>query len=566
MNQPATSAVNFGTIVTTFKRRWYLWVTPTVLATLMALTYALIREPQWQASQALLVRDETGSETDRQGRFVSAEVMKAFQETIQEVARHQAVVADTLRQLGPPPNYRQPDQWPTERDVETARGRIRVGAPNGAEFGRTEVIYLTVSAGSRPRAQAFCGKLCDTLDERLRRLRDEKASSMIAELERTLTVGRQDLEKATARLQALEQQVGTDLGELRILADAGAGESNLRSSLTQLEAELRQAETALRSQQQQERLLNAAQNNPDRLLVTPNHLLETQPALRRLKDGLIDSQLRTAELMGMMNPEHPNVRSAKTAEERIRRELHAELDVALQGLAAEREVSRGRVESLNEQLADVRGRLDRLAGLRAQYSNLVADVRQRSRVVDRIRTDLGNARASQSGAQTASLMTRVDAPLSGEYPVGPSRTAIVMGGCAGGLATGLGLLFLVTPLGWHVGQMGRRWTDRIARPWGRRQTDTPTAQQGARRESNCSAPTASERRRTGDQDSVPQAPAPAGDPVPQDRQRDRRTTDQPFGRRAEDRSCGRRTEDPPTERRADDRPTEREGAASNTSS
>jgi len=62
----------------------------------------------------------------------------------------------------------------------------------------------------------------------------------MAELERTLTVGQQDLEKATARLQALEQRVGTDLGELRILSDGGAGESNLRSSLTQLEAELRQ--------------------------------------------------------------------------------------------------------------------------------------------------------------------------------------------------------------------------------------------------------------------------------------------------------------------------------------
>jgi uncharacterized protein involved in exopolysaccharide biosynthesis len=536
-----------------------------VLATLAALTYALVREPQWQASQALLVRDETGSETDRPGRFVSAEVMKAFQETIQEVARHQAVIADTLRQLGPPPNHREPDQWPTERDVETARGRIHVGAPNGAEFGQTEVIYLTVSAGSRAWALEFCGKLCDTLDDRLRRLRDEKASSMIAELERKLTLGQQDLEKATARLQALEQQVGTDLGELRILADAGAGESNLRSSLTQLEAELREAETALRSQEQQEKLLSAARDNPDRLLVTPNHLLATQPALRRLKDGLIDAQLHTAKLMGMMNEDHPNVQAARTAEERIRRELHAELDNALQGLAADREVSRGRVESLNKQLADVRARLDRLAGLRAQYSNLVADVRQRSGVVDRIRTDLADARASQSAAQTASLLTRVDAPLSGEYPVGPSRTAIVLGGFAGGLATGLGLLFLVTPLGMHMGQMGRRWTDRIAKPWGRRKTDTPATQHGTRRESDRPAPAVSDGRRAGDHIPAPEVHRATGDTSPQDRQRDRRTTDQPFGRRAEDQRHGRRAEEQPTGRRAEDRPTEPEGAAGSAS-
>jgi len=562
MNQPVTPAVNFGTIVTTFRRRWYLWVTPTVLATLAALTYALIREPQWQASQALLVRDETGAETDRPGRFVSAEVMKAFQETIQEVARHQAVVADTLRQLGPPANREEPGPWPTEREVETARGRIHVGAPNGAEFGQTEVIYLTVSAGSRPRALEFCGKLCDTLDDRLRRLRNEKAGSMITELERKLSLSQQDLQQATAQLQALEKQVGTDLGELRILAVAGAGESNLRSSLTQLEAELREAETAQRSHKQQERLLSAARDNPDHLLVTPNHLLDSQPALRRLKDGLIDAQLRTAELMGMMNEDHPNVQAAKTAEERIRRELHAELDVALQGLAADREVSRGRVESLNERLADVRGRLDRLAGLRAQYSNLVADVRQRSSVVDRVRTDLGAARASQSAAQTASLLTRVDAPLSGEYPVGPSRTAIVLGGFVGGLATGVGLLFLVTPLGLHVGEVGRRWTDRIARPWGRRKTDTPSVQQGARRESERAAPVASPSRRAGDHVPAPDTIGAVGSTPPQEGQRDRRTTDKPFGRRAEDQRHGRRAEEQPAQRRADDRPAEREGTTS----
>ena len=69
-------------------------------------------------------------------------------------------------------------------------------------------------------------------------------------------------------------------------------------------------------------LLEQAQADPTRLMAAPTRLLDSQPALRRLKDGLVDAQLRTATLQGRMSAEHPEVISAKEAETQVAARLH----------------------------------------------------------------------------------------------------------------------------------------------------------------------------------------------------------------------------------------------------
>jgi succinoglycan biosynthesis transport protein ExoP len=566
MNHPEPSTANPGTIITTLTRRWYLWIVPTVLATLAALAYAKWHEPQWRASQALLVRDEAGSETDRQGRFVNIEAMQTFQETIHEVARNHAVVDSTLCELGPPSEYKQPNIWPTDRDIEDAQDAVRVEAPGGAEFGRTEVIHLSVTVAGRERALAFCQALCDKLDERMRRLRNDKAQGMIAELDRSAEMAQNNLAAATVRLQSLERKVGSDLGELRVLSEVGAGESNLRSSLNQLEAELRDANATLRSRQQQKKLLQESKDNPLRLLATPSHLLDTQSALRRLKEGLVDAQLRTAELASTLNQDHPRMRAARNAEDGIRREMHAELDLALKALAADLEVSEDRVASLERQLDGVRGRLDQLADLRAEYGNLVSEVRQRTNLVEKARADLTEAQASRSAAETASLLTRIDAPRVGDNPVGPSRKMIVLGGFAGGLATGLGLVFLVTPLGVQVGRAGRRWTDRFMNSRSRRTADSRSTGGAGRRESDLADQPVVVGRREEDRTATNRARNTADRATPDNSSRSQRASDTSTARRSGDQSPSRRSKDGsmndpaanPDRRRTSDAPAKRD--------
>jgi len=458
-----------------FQAHKWLWLTPTLLMTSAAVLYAAVRPTTWKASQALVVRDEAVGTTTRHGRFENSDTMKAFQETILEVARSPIVVAEALRQVNQA--HRIPAATPpTDQQVRSLQKKIDVSAPKGSEFGSTEVIYLSVTGRTREAAVALTDAVCDQLERHLANLRNARAASVISELEETLHLALTDLQEATERLQAMERDVGSDLSELRVLNQSGAGEGNLRLALNQITLELRQATTTFDTQQQQRELLLRARDNHDELLATPSQFLESQPALRRLKDGLVDAQLRTSDLRGRMSLEHPQVQAALRAEAEVRSSLQVELDAALRTLSADLQVSRRQVESLEQQHHDLQARLDRLASLRASYAALVEEVRRQTTIVDQAKKDLSDARARRNASQSSSLITRFQAPQAGGSPVGPGRATIVGAGLVGGLLTGTGIVFLVAPLG--AGPRGRRWTDYL--PIGRRATDrTPAAVPGA---------------------------------------------------------------------------------------
>lgn len=466
-----TTPLNFGAIVTNLKSHYHVWLIPTVLVTAAATVYAVMRPDIWRASQAILVRDEAGGNIDRAGRFASVDAMKTAQETILEITRNQAVLAKALETVGPPADRISEAPWPSQNDVENLQDAISVSAPKGAEFGRTEVIYLSVKSNDRKRAIALTVAVGDQLEARLLKLRDSKAQSIVGELQRGVELARADLDKSTVELQAMESQVGSDLGELRMLNELGSGDSNLRTGMNQIKNELRQAQTQHETSEQLLKLLLAAQDAPAELVATPSRLLESQPALRRLKDGLVDAQLRTAQLLGKMNPDHPEVQSAMAAEEEVRQHLHRELDVAVRGLTAELKVSAKLAQSLEGQLADVTARLDRLAQMRAGYGNLVAESRQRSETLQAAEKALADARASETAARSSSLLTRLDQPVTGASPLGPSRSMIVLAGFFGGLATGFGCVLLTAPLN-NLQFRGRRFSDVLR---GRRATDFSAA-------------------------------------------------------------------------------------------
>ena len=192
-------------------------------------------------------------------------------------------------------------------------------------------------------------------------------------------------------------------------------------------------------------LLNDAAADPGRLLATPSRLLESQPALRRLKDGLVDAQLRTAGLQGHMSAAHPLVLAAKEAEEEIGRHLHDELAIAARGVEGDRRLSADRVARLQGQLSETTDRLRRLAEFRAVYNNQVAETSNRTRLLERAQQNLAEARSAQAGAKAASLLTCIDSPDAGIRPIGPSRATIILLGIAGGLLLGFGVVFLTTP-------------------------------------------------------------------------------------------------------------------------
>ncbi|GAA4425286.1 GumC family protein [Bremerella cremea] len=510
------------------RAQWKLWVPVAVGCFLLAATYALIKPDEWKATQSVVLRDEAAGQLSGQGRFDSNDTLKAAQEMVVEVARNQAVLEATLQKVGPAPNHSSHGTWPSLSDIESLRKNVSVSPPNGAEFGTTEVLHLSVVSDNRERAIQLTSALCTELDRALKDIRNRRADSVIDELKDAEKLAQQELDKSTLALKAQETQVGSDLGELRSLNDATSGDGNLRNSWNQIKQQIRDGESDLAKLQEQLKILQEAQSDPEQLIATPNALLESQPALRRLKDGLVDAQLRTSQLMGKMSKDHPQVQSAMASEEEVRNKLRDELSIAVRGVQADIKLQQTQIKSISSQEEDVRKRLDALASIRATYANLVADVEKCSQVLRAAHEQLADAKANKLASETSSLITRIDLPTTGENPLGPGKTVIAGTGLLGGLALGIGLVVLLAPP--ENGQ-GRRWTDRL---WGRRSTDTTTPAGGDRRAGSAppqqappaqNANGASRGRRATDQ--VPQATYPEidrrsgldrrGVPTPDDR-------------------------------------------------
>ena len=418
------------------------WIVPSVLVAAAAAGYVQTRVDTWEATQTLVVRNEAAGTVETVGKFRSAEDMKALLETVMEVSKSRSVLAAALLQVGPPADRKGAAPYPTAQEIVDLAEATKLTPPKGAEYGKTEVFYLKVKDKSRERAIALATALCVQLESSFGKLRDARAQSLIVELVESQRLAQAEAAAASQKLSALERSVGGDLAELRHLTQTSGGDSDLRRMSLELENELRQAKLAERRAEELHKILLAAQSDANRLLATPAGLLDAQPTLRKLKEGLIEAQMKTSQLLGTMSTAHPMVQAARSSEREIEERLHGEVIQALRGTEIDLRLASDRVKQLDLQVAALRIRFERLAGLRAEYANLLTEVEQRNKLLADADRKVVDARASQSSAQTTSLITRLDTPDTGAKPIGPGRSIILLAGVVGGLAVGLGVLFL----------------------------------------------------------------------------------------------------------------------------
>ncbi len=439
--QPVATVLNPVEVMKVLAAHRKQWIVSTAVCAVLALLAAIALPRVWQASQAMVVRAEAAGVGEGNGKFRQLDDMKTAQETVLELAKSRTVLEAALKNVNPTH-----DAAVTPQAVADLRDAVTLTPPKGAEFGKTEVFYLHVQDVSPERAVELNRAICEQLQSRLQSLRDAKAESTINELERGVALAERDLTESTNALSRLESEVGGDLAELRLLNGGASGDSDLRRKTVEIEAELRAAKTAQRESEKLLELLNSASDDHSKLLATPNRLLESQPALRRLKDGLVDAQLRTAQLRGTMSDAHPQVIAAQFAERNIVEQVHRELSTAVRGVNVDLELTSARVAALEDQVNANQQRLGALAGLRASYANLTADVTQRSELLQKSRRELADVRATRAGAKGPGVITLIDSPDTGNRPLGPGRATIVLGGVVGGLAIGFGLVFLTAPL------------------------------------------------------------------------------------------------------------------------
>lgn len=454
-------------VIAALRKNWKLIAGGAGGGAILAVLYIVCSTPQWQATQTLLVRDEASGSTMRQGRFDNADAMKTAQETILELSKNSTVAESALKQAGPP--SRSTASWPSHHDIEDLRDAIKVNAPKGASFGATEVLYVTIADRDPQRAITLVDAVCTQLDKAIRNVRFKKGQSLTQELERTHALALAELKTVTQELEKIERAVGPDLPELRVLNESGSGEGNLRLQLNQIESEIRAARQAQDDITKTREHLKHVDADPHQINAVSTLVLERLPAIRRLKDGLLEAQLRTSDLSGRMTEGHPKVVAAKKAEEAVRAELVREVKLGLQSSQADLEAYDARVTSLQNQAHDVKTRFESLAKVRAAYGNLTAAVKRRSEAVQKAEKDLSEARAMVEASQTASQLTRIDNPTTGDRPVGPGKTTILAGGLFGGLFFGLGMVLLISPIG--KVSMRRRVTDLLTAPFARRASD-----------------------------------------------------------------------------------------------
>ena len=440
----------------------------------VGLCFALFSADYWSARLPLVMRDEANSSVDRLGRFSSQTELKAAQETILEMTKNPEIVRMSLKQIGPPSG--KPDKaWPSTTTIDSyCSDNVNLVAPRGSEFGNTEVVYLQVKERSRDRATNFCRAMFENLTQHLRNVRRVRADSVIKELEATRDLAESELEKATARLREIESKFGTDLGDLRNLNESIAGDGANRRALEQLQNELQTAELELEKQQSLLALLREGARDPQRLIVSGEDLLKSQPSLQRLKLGLMDAQLKSSELSSIYTEENPKRRAVVAAENEIRERIQQEALSIVEGMQPRIAFLMDKVDRLQTRVNKLSERLQNLAFARTDYAQVDSEVKHRTEMLANAEGLLAEATATRNAALSTNLIAELGAPQVTDRPIGPGGLTVTAASTVAGLIFGLGAVFLIAP-GPTESHGRRRWTDYL-QGQGRRRSDRDLAE------------------------------------------------------------------------------------------
>lgn len=435
-------------ILNLLQRHWKLLVIPMAICTLIAGWYAM-KPKSWQASQSLVVRDDMIGDSFKPGRFESLDSMKTAQETILHIAREPSVVRKALEAIGPPKGKKANwlDGEAGIETVEATQSEISIVAPNGAEFGKTEVIVLQVKAKSRERAGDLVTSLLNEIEANLRSVRTLRLSSMESELSESLKLAEEDYKQFASELQKLEREIGPDLPILLNMINDGSSSNDFQIALENIRGIKRNAQAKLDITAKQLESLRATVDRPEELVATSNELLEAQPALRRLKDGLIDAQLKLSDDLGRFEEAHPAISKARFAISETKNQIRQELQIAIRGLQAQYEVRDQQIRRLREEEGDYQDRLQKLTNNRVRYATLASQADKRNEEHAKARAEYAEIKSLGQAAQSVDLMTRIEEPFVGGKPLGPGRTSILGSGVVGGFLIGLGLIMFFSAPG-----------------------------------------------------------------------------------------------------------------------
>ncbi len=416
---------------------------PPLLCAALAVAWILLAPTTWKAYQSLLVRDDLLGENFKPGRFSNLETQKNAQETILHIARKPEVIRGSLEAIGPQePLPEGTGDWIDEQVIEGVKDAISIVAPNGAEFGKTDVVILSVKSSSRERACRLAEVLTGQIEANLRLVRQSQLRSMQAELE--LAVAQLELEHETIanKVKVIELAVGSDLPVLRGLLDRSGGGGDVQRALEQIRLERRAAENEVEVVRKQLQLLQAIESDPSQFAVSSNELLTLQPIFKKLREGLTDAELRLMTESGRYEQDHPAIVHAREVVKQTREQIRREAESVVQGLRLQLATAEEKYERLQASEQQYEGRLTRLGEQRVEYEILAREMEKRGESLGKAKTELAQIESLAQSADQISLITRIGEPQADIRPQGMSKKAMLLAALAGGLLLGGGLVGL----------------------------------------------------------------------------------------------------------------------------
>ncbi|MFK7766291.1 MAG: hypothetical protein AB8B55_03535 [Mariniblastus sp.] len=421
-------------------------IVPAILGMFLAGAYVfLVRAETWSAKQSLIVRDDLLGQSFKPGRFESLESMKSAQETILEISRRPQVIRNTMERLGPESKGlfgMGSEDYPSEELIEQIQGAISFSAPNGAEFGKTEVIVLNTTSSSRERAGQFIEILLEEIIAKTNEVRMRRLQSMELELTQARDGAQVALNEATEKLREMDIELGSDISAMDSLNNPQSSDSTIKRDISQIGLERRRVESELNTALS---LLEALQSTNEEQFVTSAEMIKYQPALSPLNNALVEAQKTMADTLGRYTNRHPSYISAKSAVNEIQQQIASERDTLIATLSLQVATRRTEVLKLESEAGKLDDRLINLSSKRADSLSLQAAVRKRIEILNNAQSDLAEIQGLASGAKDATLLTPVDEAQVSTRPDGLGKKAMLMAGALGGLMFGLGIVMLVAP-------------------------------------------------------------------------------------------------------------------------
>jgi len=398
----------------------------------------------YTARQSLILRDDLLGDAYKPSRFESQESLKSAQETVLEIARKPQVVRAVLDQLGPARLSLFSGEYPSAETIEDVQGNITLSAPNGAEFGKTEAVVLSVKTVDAERSRKFVNMLLDEIDAKLSEVRQLRLSSMQNELAQAGENAMKSLNVSSQRLQELEKGFGAEITTIRGLNDPqGSGGFDLK--INQIRLEQRQAAAKLSSAKNQRELLLQAQQNGGVEFVTSNELLELQPALQGIMTNLSTAMAQLAIDEGRYTTLHPQLQRSRRAVKQQKQQLFDSIGTTLKGLDSQIETLSGLNQRLGGSILQLETKLKHLTEQRVPYATLEEEVKKKAEVYNEVQGRLAQVQSYANSTNEVAMLTRVDQPQVSSRPdqIGTMKAGLIGG--AMGLMFGLGLVALLGP-------------------------------------------------------------------------------------------------------------------------